>query len=164
MGKTERRVVAAAVRRAYVMELRVRGNGYRNIARMTRDHFGAENLPKHWDERYAYSDVMNELTRLRKETAERAEVVRDLELARLDRLFNTHFDRAVRGDKTAVDRCLRIMDRRAKYLGLDKPVKVAPTDPTGEKEFATDARDRLAQLLSGIAERQSEMGDTLSAE
>lgn len=34
----------------------------------------------------------------------------------------------------AVDRVLKIAERRAKLLGLDLPTKVALTDPTGEKE------------------------------
>jgi hypothetical protein len=34
----------------------------------------------------------------------------------------------------AIDRLVKIADRRAKLLGLDKPTKTAFTDPTGEKE------------------------------
>jgi hypothetical protein len=33
-----------------------------------------------------------------------------------------------------VDRLLKIMERRARLLGLDKPVKVAQTNPNGNKE------------------------------
>ena len=35
----------------------------------------------------------------------------------------------------AMDRILKIMERRAKLLGLDMPTKIAPTDPSGEKSF-----------------------------
>ena len=34
----------------------------------------------------------------------------------------------------AVDRLLKIQERRARLLGLDKPTKVAPTTPDGEKQ------------------------------
>lgn len=34
----------------------------------------------------------------------------------------------------ALDRALKVMERRAKLLGLDMPTKTAITDPTGEKE------------------------------
>ena len=34
----------------------------------------------------------------------------------------------------AIEKALKIMDRRAKFLGLDAPQKTALTDPTGEKE------------------------------
>lgn len=33
----------------------------------------------------------------------------------------------------AIDRLLKIQERRARLLGLDKPTKVAPTTPDGEK-------------------------------
>ena len=47
----------------------------------------------------------------------------------------------------AVDRALRIMERRAKLLGLDAPTKVAATNPNGDKEaclvqFYLPANDR----------------------
>lgn len=35
----------------------------------------------------------------------------------------------------AMDRILKIMERRAKLLGLDMPTKIAPTDPSGEESF-----------------------------
>lgn len=34
----------------------------------------------------------------------------------------------------AVDRLLKIQERRSRLLGLDKPTKVAPTTPDGEKQ------------------------------
>jgi AraC-like DNA-binding protein len=34
----------------------------------------------------------------------------------------------------AIDRLLRIQERRSRLLGLDKPTKIAATDPDGEKE------------------------------
>jgi hypothetical protein len=33
-----------------------------------------------------------------------------------------------------IDRAVKIMERRARLLGLDKPVKVAATNPNGDKE------------------------------
>lgn len=33
----------------------------------------------------------------------------------------------------AIDRLLKIEERRAKLLGLDKPTKIAPTNPDGDK-------------------------------
>lgn len=33
----------------------------------------------------------------------------------------------------AIDRLLKIQERRSKLLGLDKPTKVAPTNPNGDK-------------------------------
>lgn len=163
-NKTRKQYVLAELRRAFVVELRVRGNTYRQIAKMVIEQYGADRVPVDYNERDAYMDLITELRRVHEIAAEQLEVVVDLELARLDRMFNVFYDRAVRGDKTAADRALKIMDRRARLLGLDQPVKIAPTDPTGQKEFGSDPRDRLAQLLAAISDRKSEMGDHLPPE
>lgn len=52
---------------------------------------------------------------------EPANELRELELARLDALLLPLWRRAQGGDDKAVDRCLRIMERRARLLGLDAP-------------------------------------------
>jgi len=44
-----------------------------------------------------------------------------LELSRLDALQQAVWDQALRGDPKAVDAVLKIMDRRATYLGLNAP-------------------------------------------
>jgi hypothetical protein len=43
-----------------------------------------------------------------------------LEYARLERLHAAVWDQAIAGDPAAVDRVLKIMERRAKLLGLDR--------------------------------------------
>jgi hypothetical protein len=48
-----------------------------------------------------------------------------LELMRLERLHAAVWPQAIRGDVNAVDRVLRIMERRARLLGLDAPKRVA---------------------------------------
>ncbi|OIJ32443.1 helix-turn-helix domain-containing protein [Microbacterium sp. LCT-H2] len=50
---------------------------------------------------------------------EEADAIRTLELARLDAILVPQMRLALAGGGFAVDRVLRIMDRRAKYLGLD---------------------------------------------
>lgn len=54
------------------------------------------------------------------------EYVVDMELARLDALQLVAWRRAKDGDLSAIDRILKIMERRSQYLGLDKQPKVAP--------------------------------------
>lgn len=68
----------------------------------------------------AYKAVM---TALKKMMREPADELRSLELERLDRLYTQMARKAEGGDEKAVDRCLRIMERRARLLGLDAPVK-----------------------------------------
>ena len=56
-------------------------------------------------------------------TAAATEEYRQLELERLDALQAVIWDQAVSGNLWAIDRCLAIMERRAKLLGLDKPLQ-----------------------------------------
>jgi hypothetical protein len=46
-----------------------------------------------------------------------------LELERLDSFLVETWKQVIKGDLTAVDRVLKIMERRSKYLGLDAPEK-----------------------------------------
>jgi hypothetical protein len=62
---------------------------------------------------------------------EDADKVRTLELARLDAMLAGMWPGAIAGDGHAVDACLKLMDRRARYLGLDAPVKITKTDADG---------------------------------
>lgn len=52
-----------------------------------------------------------------------ADEARQTELDRLDRLQRAVWPRAMNGDLQAINSVLRIFDRRARYLGLDAPVK-----------------------------------------
>ena len=74
---------------------------------------------------------------MREIVREPAEEVMQMELDRLDAMFVKAYERAADHEKPlnkeAVDTCLRIMERRAKLLGIDKPTKVASTDPSGEQ-------------------------------
>jgi hypothetical protein len=67
--------------------------------------------------------VKRSLAALKADCAERAEDVRELELRRLDRMLELAEAAAESGDISAIDRVLRIQERRSKYLGLDAPVK-----------------------------------------
>lgn len=78
---------------------------------------------------------------MREVVREPAEELVQMELDRLDTMFVKAYERAADHEKPlnreAVDTCLRIMERRAKLLGIDKPTKVASTDPSGEKSEPT---------------------------
>lgn len=53
-----------------------------------------------------------------------ADELRTLECQRLDALQRAHWEMALAGDAAATDRVIRIIDRRAKLLGLDAPQQV----------------------------------------
>lgn len=71
----------------------------------------------------AFQAVKRGLERLKKECDEKAEEVRDIEGQRLDRMLASVWSQVLAGNHGAVDRALRIMDRRAKLYGLDAPQK-----------------------------------------
>lgn len=124
-------ILATADRRAFVLALRKSGATYRKIAAAAVARFGAEALPDTWGERYAHKDVVREIERLRGEIAEGADEVLRIELERLDRLTEALWSRATAGDEAAIDKVLKIMDRRARYLGLNRPEGVELTGPGG---------------------------------
>jgi len=59
----------------------------------------------------------------RRQLAEPKRVSRALELARLDALQQTYFDRALKGDIDAAEICIDIIARRARLLGLTRAIK-----------------------------------------
>jgi Homeodomain-like domain len=104
--------LAAHDRRLKALDLRREGHSYREIARQLG-----------WSDHKAASRAV---TRALKESVPRAVVdeVREIELDRLDVLWLVMFEQARTGNRLAVDRCLRIMERRAAMLGLDAPVRI----------------------------------------
>ena len=76
--------------------------------------------------------------------------LRVLEEYRLDALLMVLWPQVMGGDQGAVDRVLRVMQRRAALRGLDAPTKVAPTDPTGEKEYAIFTDDERRRRIEAL--------------
>ena len=136
--------VKAAERALEVVELRKRGKSYAEIRRETGYSKTriSQILNAHVDD-YAqrHKDELDEL--------------RNLENARLDAYLMKVHDKAMDGDLFAIDRALKIMDRRAKLLGLDAPSKIAPTDPSGEGEYQGGG---LSGLVRTMKEKLGEHG------
>ncbi len=116
-------LLETAERRAFVLRLRKQGKTYVDIAQATIEEFGAERLPAGFDDRYAWKDVARELDRLRNEIADSVDDVVELEVQRLDAIFDKLWPKVENGDEKAVNAALRVMERRAKLLGLDAPTK-----------------------------------------
>lgn len=66
---------------------------------------------------------------------EDVERARQLETARLDRALMAIWPQVTKGDYAAIDRLVKLSKRRSEIMGLDAPVKIAPTDPTGIHEW-----------------------------
>lgn len=109
---TSSRKVLARLREARAIELRVQGYSYPEIAR----ELGYQTPGA------AYRAVVRGLSRVYPE--EEARQLLRLELARLDELLRVLWPKAVEGDLGAIDRVLRIIERRARLMGLDAPEKI----------------------------------------
>ena len=108
--------VNAAARVARALELRKAGATYDAIARQC--SYGSRAA--------AYHAVQRELARTLQEPADD---LRRLEAERLNDLYRAMAPKALGGDAYAVDRCLRIMERRAALLGIDaQPTEVQQTN------------------------------------
>jgi hypothetical protein len=69
----------------------------------------------------AWKLVKRALNRVILKTMENAEEYRQVELQRLDELWSSVYPLALKGHLKSVETCLKIMQRRAKLLGLDAP-------------------------------------------
>ena len=74
--------------------------------------------------------------------------MRQTELDRLDRLQRFAWTAAAQGDLKAIDAVLRIMQRRARLLGLDAPARVQQevTVWTGDSDLDREIQQLIAQL------------------
>jgi hypothetical protein len=84
-----------------------------------------------------------------------AEEAREMELDRLDRLQRTWWPKAISGDDKATDRVLKIMEHRAKYLGLYAPTKMQVEAVVYDAGTIEGEVQRLRQLLASDSGQSS---------
>lgn len=125
--KTDRRAIATVEKQRQVLELRKAGADYETIAKKV----GYANRSA------AYKACQSALERVTKEPAEE---VLALELGRLDGMLLGLWPNARIGHLGAIDRVLRIMERRSKYLGLDQ------TDTLDTAQASNMLADFMASL------------------
>jgi hypothetical protein len=89
---------------------------------------------------------------IKRQQQEPVEAALFMELSRLDELQSTYWEPAVQGNMRAGEFVLRIMDRRAKFLGLDAPTKIQAEVVSYEGGAGTlDAEvDRIARIIDGV--------------
>ncbi len=109
---------------AEVMRHRVDGKSFREIAELT----GISRAHCH---RLAQA-AMEEL-QVRTQTD--AEAVVALELGRLDVAVAAIMLKVREGHMGAIDRLIRLSERRTRLLGVEGPTKIAPTSPDGATEY-----------------------------
>lgn len=133
----EQRDAITAERHALALEMRKHGYSYEQIG----EHF--ETSP----------DSARALVKLAMEKAikEPGEEVITLELQRLDQLYRLAFNSACAGDSDAIPKCLKVMERRSKLLGIDAPEKKEVTGKNGGPIQLTNFN---AKALSQLSEEE----------
>jgi hypothetical protein len=126
-------MISAALRQNDALSLRQSGKTFAEIAAKLgySDHSGARNAV---------------MAALRENVAEPNAEMRALELSRLDALQSALWSSALGGKLGSVDRVLKLMERRAKILGLD-----APPPKTAEGDL-DDLIQREFDRINGLEE------------
>lgn len=130
---TESERIKIAERRSLALDHRKAGLSYRAIGKK----LGISYVQ-------ARRDIEAELAILAKERTDKAEEMRQLELERLDMLTNGLEPMAKVGNPGAVNSFLRVMERRAKLLGLDAPAKMDLN-----VDVSTLSDDELRAIIEG---------------
>lgn len=114
-GKNDQ--IEIETRRTQALDLRRQGYSYRAIAKAL--YVSLET---------AYSDVDTALKQATARNANSADDLRTLELQRLDEMLAAVYPLAIKGIGSNIDRVLKIMERRARYLGIDAPQAIEVID------------------------------------
>ena len=123
-----------------VLELRRAGLTWQRIAEETgyADHTGA------------YAAYKRAIKRTMQQPADE---LREQEIDRIDRLQLAAWPQAMKGDTKAILTIVRLMERRAKLLGLDMPIKIEQEITNWNGESVDDAIQRLTRELESRPDR-----------
>lgn len=132
-GKNSQSKAEIAEKRQKCLELRKFGASFRSISEQQGISLGQVH-------KYV-SDALAEINQL---TATNAEELRQLELQRLDTATLAIAKLVKQGDLRAVDRWLRISERRSKLLGLDAPI---------QQQVKLETEKQLVQTLDALQQR-----------
>ena len=139
--KRDKSLAATQEKRRQALELRKRGLTYPQIAKA----MGVALSNAHCFVQQAIADIPREP----------AGEVLLMELERLDRMLAGMWPKAIAGNEKAVTAAVKIMDRRARYLGIDAPVRAELTGKDGgpieTKSGYDDVLGKLARLASKLA-------------
>lgn len=123
--KTTAAVIESDEKARQALALRRAGSDFDTIAKQV----GYSNRSGAWK---AVSRLLKQRS---DESAKDAEAVLSLELDRLDFMLRALWPKVMAGDPLAIDRAIKIQDRRAKYLGLDAPARQELTGKDGAQLF-----------------------------
>ena len=94
-----------------------------------------------------------------------ADELREQELDRIDRLQLALWPKAMKGDNASINTIVRLMERRARLLGLDTPIKIQQdvTTWTGDEYIDRAVRELAALLTANDAISISESAVAIEA-
>jgi len=157
-------LLEASERRAQIMEWRTQKClSYAELANLAHREIGTENLPKGYDRRYAWRDVTHCLQEFKDKYLLDAATFVSEEVLRLDDMFYRVRKRAfpegsdsVNVDLSAVNVLIRIMERRAKMLGLDEARKLQVTHRLMDEASEQERLAALRGIMGKLSERSGE--------
>jgi hypothetical protein len=159
-GKGSQRKVELAERRVIALELRKQGGTYRQIAEQIKqvtDDDGNLRWPK-YSEAQAHRDVMNVLKALNEKAQQEAEHIKGLEIERIDALWSSYFPKAMNGDYASFDRCMALMDKRARYQSIPEAPQVLNVDTTTGGKSLDAAFEAALLKVYGDKEQSGDRG------
>jgi predicted DNA-binding protein (UPF0251 family) len=101
------------------MELRLAGMSYRQIG----DKMGVS-------QQSAFRYVKTAIKSIQKDYAEKAHELVTIDLAKLKQIELAMYGKVMKGDLNAIDKLLKVMERRARLLGLDAPKQIEVANKT----------------------------------
>lgn len=131
--KTSPESIEAKERAAAALKLRLKGMTFEAIAK----ELGYS------CKQSAYDAVSRSIKSITREPAE--ELIR-LDLERLDALWYPQYEKAVDGDPIAMSACIKLMERRAKLLGLDRPVQQEIKHTVKEEDLSHLSAEELEEI------------------
>jgi len=144
-GKPRGRIIPKTMtkleRQELAVQLRREGYTYREIARLIRT-----------TDKVAYQLVADAFKNQQLRTKEQVEQLTELHSQRLDWMFLKLKDRIGNGDTRAIEVATKLLDRQAKLLGLDAPVKQQVNvryEQMSDQELAEEAQ-RVRVLLPSL--------------
>jgi hypothetical protein len=161
-GEMERKMVTdpvdvfKTIRIKRAMELRGSGLNYETIAQIMRNEFGNQ-IGAKYDGSRACKDVKDALLYARTNMAETATEIIELELERLDKMFMVAYNLALSGSFPAIETALKIMNKRAMYLGLYKPKAVQVSD------WRTEILNLIRSGKITLSQVKEQLGDEMTS-
>ena len=141
-SRTSKRKIEALQKEQKALELRIGGAPYRIIG----EALG------YADPSGAAKAVYRALDRIRSEIRESADQYIQLQLERLDKMLLGVWPEAVKGRYGAIDRVLKIEERRAKLLGLDAATELLVDWRAKLEEEGISASAVFEEMVSHIME------------